>query len=523
MRVSTNVKRPDGSRAIGTPLDPAGKAIARLRRGEGFEGLVDILGLPFLTAYQPLKDATGETVGAAYVGYPLTSLDRVAAMIGRAHILEHGFVALEDARHRVRFHTDGVSEAAITESLGTPTADWVVERRAFEPWGFTVVAAYPRRDLSAPVWRVRSSVAVASLAAFGVMALAVAVIVRRRVLDPLRAFHGVLSRVADGDLRPEAPISQSRELQELGAMLNVTTRTLREAVAEIQRTTGAISQATQAIVTENTELSMRTETQAASLEETAASLAQFAQTVGSTATSAQSVASATRQAEASASAGRAQMLELVESMGRITVSSRRVVEVVGIVDEIAFQTNLLALNAAVEAARAGDQGRGFAVVAAEVRALALKSGEAAREIRSQVNGSVSQATTGQQVAVRAGDAIGAVVADIRRAAQASDQIAGVTGDQSRGVEEINSAVSQMDQVTQRNAAMVQQAAAAANALRAHVSALTGVMSRSRCTHPPVSVPRQPRDGSNGPDRSPTSPAGCRQRAPRPTKSARTVA
>jgi methyl-accepting chemotaxis protein len=477
VRVSTNVRKDDGSRAVGTPLDPRGAAIGHLRAGEGFEGLVDILGSPYLTSYQPLKDAGGRVIGAAYVGYQLKGLDRMAAMIGGARILEHGFVALQDRTGRVLFHTEGVEPATLAAALEAGSSQWVIERKAFTPWGFTLVAAYPRTDLSAPAWRIRSLVGLASLLCIAMMGLAVALVVRRKVLGPLAAFGAVLAEVAEGDLRSQAPEDSRDELGDLGRMLNATIHSLRETIGEVQRIAFSIAHSTEGISHGNEALAERTQTQAANLEETASSMAEFTTTVQATAANARSVASATGQAEAVAETGRERVQELVASMSKIGQASTRIAEVVGFVDDLAFQINLLALNAAVEAARAGEHGRGFAVVASEVRNLALRSTEAAREIRTQINDSAAHAKGGEQAAGRADEVIREVVKDVQRATVASAEIASATSEQSKSIEEISRAVAQIDEVTQRNAAMVQEATGAAESLRAQAAALSELVAR----------------------------------------------
>jgi len=299
----------------------------------------------------------------------------------------------------------------------------------------------------------------------------------RSITHPLAAVGEVIQTVAQGDLTQRVEIHSKDELGELGRILNETNEGLREMVLQIQESAQAISTASGEISTGNQDLSRRTEEQAASLEETASSMEQITSNVNQTADNARSANQEAGKARKVAQEGGEAVTQVISAMEAINQSSAKINEIIGVVDEIAFQTNLLALNAAVEAARAGEQGRGFAVVAAEVRNLAKRSADAAKEIKILIRESVGKSQDGTKVAAHAGETIQEVVSNVQRVTSLVGEIAGATQEQSTGLNEINKAVVQMDEVTQQNAALVEEAAAAAESLDAQAHALTEIVAR----------------------------------------------
>ena len=299
----------------------------------------------------------------------------------------------------------------------------------------------------------------------------------RSITRPLAAVGEVIQTVAQGDLTRRVEIQSKDELGELGRILNETNEGLREMVLQIQESAQAISTASGEISTGNQDLSRRTEEQAASLEETASSMEEITSNVNQTADNARSANQEAGRARKVAQEGGDAVGQVISAMEAINQSSAKINEIIGVVDEIAFQTNLLALNAAVEAARAGEQGRGFAVVAAEVRNLAKRSADAAKEIKILIRESVAKSQDGTKVAAHAGETIQEVVTNVQRATSLVEEIAGATQEQSSALNEINKAVVQMDEVTQQNAALVEEAAAAAESLDAQAHALTEVVAR----------------------------------------------
>lgn len=245
---------------------------------------------------------------------------------------------------------------------------------------------------------------------------------------------------------------------------NATTIKLSEIVQRINHATDAIGTAAREVAAGGQDLSERTEQQASSLEETAASMEQLAATVRSNADNARQVSSIADGARHAAEKGGQIAHDAVEAMQKIEASSRKISDIIGVIDEIAFQTNLLALNAAVEAARAGDAGRGFAVVAQEVRQLAQRSAQASKEIKALINASSGQVRDGVTLVKGAGDALSEIVGGVNRVASLVEEIARATAEQANGIEEINAAVAQMDEMTQKNAALVEESAAAAKSL-----------------------------------------------------------
>ncbi|MDE3032940.1 MAG: MCP four helix bundle domain-containing protein [Acidobacteriota bacterium] len=299
----------------------------------------------------------------------------------------------------------------------------------------------------------------------------------RSITRPLAAVGEVIQTVAQGDLTQRVAIQSKDELGELGRILNETNEGLREMVLQIQESAQAISTASGEISTGNQDLSRRTEEQAASLEETASSMEQITANVNQTADNARAANQEAGKARKVAQEGGEAVTQVISAMEAINQSSAKINEIIGVVDEIAFQTNLLALNAAVEAARAGEQGRGFAVVAAEVRNLAKRSADAAKEIKGLIRDSVAKSQDGTKVAAHAGETIQEVVANVQRVTGLVGEIAGATQEQSTGLNEINKAVVQMDEVTQQNAALVEEAAAAAESLDAQAHTLTEIVAR----------------------------------------------
>ena len=281
----------------------------------------------------------------------------------------------------------------------------------------------------------------------------------------------MLKALAEGNLAQRITADYAGELGELKENANTAAVRMSETIAEIKRAASEVTSASAEITTSTTDLSQRTEEQAASLEETSASMEEIAATVKKNAENAQMANHSTTKARELADRGGDVVAKAVAAMAGIEASSGKISDIIGVIDEIARQTNLLALNAAVEAARAGDAGRGFAVVAAEVRTLAQRSSQAAKDIKDLIINSSGKVQEGVDLVNKAGTALGEIVGAIKEVADLVADIAGASLEQSSGVEQVNRALSQMDQATQQNSALVEENAATAKALETQARAM----------------------------------------------------
>ncbi|MFZ6656711.1 methyl-accepting chemotaxis protein [Undibacterium sp. TJN19] len=286
----------------------------------------------------------------------------------------------------------------------------------------------------------------------------------RSISSPLNYAVTIANNIAAGDLRQDIVVSSKDEAGELLQALFNMNQSLINIVSQVRTSTDTIFTASNEIAAGNMDLSQRTESQASSLEETASSMEELTSTVKHNADSAAQAHQLVRSSSDFASKGGTVVGQMVNTMGAIKDSSRKIVDIIGVIDGIAFQTNILALNAAVEAARAGEQGRGFAVVASEVRNLAQRSASAAKEIKQLIDDSVSKVDAGSSLVDETGNTMGHIVTSVQQVAEIMSEIANAGGEQSRGIEQVNIAITQMDQVTQHNAALVEEAAAAAQSL-----------------------------------------------------------
>ncbi|PHV18775.1 methyl-accepting chemotaxis protein [Janthinobacterium sp. BJB303] len=281
--------------------------------------------------------------------------------------------------------------------------------------------------------------------------------------------------IAGGDLSIDAVIERADEIGVLLHAMNTINANLTGLIGDIRSSTGEMSVATHEIALGNADLSARTEAQASSLEETASSMETLTATVRQNASNAGEANQLAATASAVAVQGGAVVAQVVSTMGAIKESSSQIADIIGVIDGIAFQTNILALNAAVEAARAGEQGRGFAVVAGEVRSLAHRSAAAAQEIKTLIGASVERVDAGSKLVDEAGRTMALVVGSIQKVAAIMSEITSASHEQSAGISEVNQAVTQMDNITQQNAALVEQAAAAAESLQEQAQALIGAV------------------------------------------------
>ncbi|MCS3424322.1 methyl-accepting chemotaxis protein [Rahnella sp. BIGb0603] len=308
------------------------------------------------------------------------------------------------------------------------------------------------------------------------LAAAMGYFLTRSITRPLLNAVKVAENVAAGDLTTQIQVNSHDETGQLMQGLKNMNENLLKIVTEVRAGTHAINSASGEIAAGNLDLSSRTEQQASSLEETASAMEQMTATVKQNADNARQANQLAAQASRVAVQGGEVVGEVVNTMEGINASSRKIVDIIAVIDGIAFQTNILALNAAVEAARAGEQGRGFAVVASEVRNLAQRSASAAKEIKSLIDDSVLRVDNGTQLVAKAGATMAEVVSSVKNVTDIVGEIAIASNEQSTGIEEINKAINQMDEVTQQNAALVQEASSAAYSLNEQAERLSQAIS-----------------------------------------------
>jgi methyl-accepting chemotaxis protein-1 (serine sensor receptor) len=301
----------------------------------------------------------------------------------------------------------------------------------------------------------------------------------KSIVRPLDEAVRVAGAVADGDLTQDIRVRANDETGHLMRALNEMNAGLARIVGRVRAGTDTIASASSQIASGNLDLSARTGQQAASLERTATSMEQLTSTVRQNADNARQANTLAQSASQVAARGGAVVTQVVATMGAINTSATRIADIIGVIDGIAFQTNILALNAAVEAARAGEQGRGFAVVASEVRNLAQRSAAAAKEIKSLIDDSVQKVHHGSELVDQAGATMGEIVGSINRVTDIMAEIMAASQEQSSGIEEVNRAIVQMDQATQQNAALVEQASTAAQQLRDEADSLARVVGAFR--------------------------------------------
>ncbi|GGB99779.1 methyl-accepting chemotaxis protein [Pseudoduganella buxea] len=346
------------------------------------------------------------------------------------------------------------------------------------PWA--VRLSFPRSVATADARELMTYSIVVSVLCAAAAALAM-ICTLNRLTRPLRNLARTMSQLAGGnaDLSARLAVRGSDELAVIGSGFNDFVAKIEDVLARVRDSSGSVATASHEISQGNHDLSARTEQQASSLEETAASMEELTSTVKQNSDNANQARQLAATASGVAVRGGAVVAQVVETMASINASSNKVVDIISVIDGIAFQTNILALNAAVEAARAGEQGRGFAVVASEVRNLAQRSASAAKEIKALIGASVEQVEQGSRLVADAGGTMDEVVSSVKRVADIIGEIASASNEQSSGIAQVNQAIVQMDGVTQQNAALVEEAAAAAESLQQQADTLVALVGQFR--------------------------------------------
>jgi len=509
-RITTSLKKEDGERAMGTLLARNHPAYTLMLEGKTFTGRAVLFGKPYMTHYEAVKSAEGQVVGILFIGFDITDFQTaLVRLVEQARFFETGQTVVIDPRQQnadatfivhptasgkkvLEVYPDagGLLDALRADPAARATGGPVITGTAMggDPWaiqrsakagGWWVLAQVSDDEAMASYW--------ATIYAFwALLALCTVVVgaglfwlIRRNVSHPLDALTQAVTTVAHGDLSQAFHSGRRDEVGHLVREVEGMRQRFVTMMRELRTAADSVNTAAQEIASGNQDLSARTEQASSNLEETAASMEQLTSTVRNSADAARQANQLAASASEVATRGGQVVSQVVTTMDEINHSAKKISDIIGTIDGIAFQTNILALNAAVEAARAGEQGRGFAVVAGEVRNLAQRSAEAAKEIKGLIGASVDKVEAGSRLVGEAGQTMSEIVGSIQRVSDIVGEITAAAGEQSDGIGQVNTAVNQLDQMTQQNAALVEQSAAAAQSLRDQATRLAQVVGTFR--------------------------------------------
>ncbi|WP_077037394.1 methyl-accepting chemotaxis protein [Pelomonas sp. KK5] len=495
VRISTSLKNEKGERAVGTLLDREHPGYKAVTAGGVYVGMATLFGRQYMTRYEPIRDAAGQTIGLSFVGLDFTDfMNTLKATIRELKIGPSGYFTVLDAKPGKNFgravvhptlEGQDVPEAKAMLDAGEGTLRYAAPRdtlaafTTLKEWNWLIAGSGDVAEFTADVRRLRNRYMALAAALLAALSVASWALIRGLIVKPIHEVELAAGAIAAGDLTVHVQTPRRDEIGRLVRAINTIGTSLASVVDSVRRNSESVATASAQIAQGNQDLSSRTESQAGALEETSAAMQQLGSTVSGNVEAVRQAGALAQGASEVAGQGGEAMGRVVETMRGITTASRRIAEITSTIDAIAFQTNILALNAAVEAARAGEQGRGFAVVASEVRSLAGRSAAAAKEIKVLIEDSVGRIEHGGRLVDEAGSTVGEVVAQIGRLTTIMSGITDASREQATGVHQVGEAVKQMDEGTQRNAALVEEMAAAASSLESQAMSLVASVAAFR--------------------------------------------
>jgi methyl-accepting chemotaxis protein len=506
VRVSTNVRHEDGSRAVGTVLDPKGRAYAAIEAGQAFYGVVDILGKAYMTAYEPMRDGSGRSVGIWYCGYPLSALGGLGESLTRTRILDHGFVALLRKDGSIVFASSGSSQDRVASVMAGRSGGWTWSSESFDPWQYRLVTAWPDSDVAARLAKIRILMAVCTLALTGLLIGMIRVILRRLVVTPVEE---LAARLEHADLNTRLREARADEIGRLADAFDNFVGRIRRTLVEVSRVSaqltsdaGDLASLAAAQAQASAEGSAQTGQARQAVDQMSAMIRQVAENSQQAAETAQQTLQLADGGQAAAERSSVAMMSLAtsveETAGQIEnleTQSERIGQAIALIEEIAEQTNLLALNAAIEAARAGEAGRGFAVVAGEVRRLAERTRGATGDVADVVQ-AIRQGTHDTVAAIQrnrdaagdegrlareTGEQMQRIIGIARKAGDMVMQIVGAAGEQAAGARSIHDSMEYMARLEETTAREAKESAEGCRHLSELAEKLQGLVNEFQLT------------------------------------------